>query len=57
VLPKGYISPKEAWAVHDLLRKRRQLVRQKTANLLRIQTLTARHTGRSWRGNRIKQLT
>jgi transposase len=48
VLPQGSIYPKEERAVRDLLRKRRQLVRQKTANLLSIQTLTARHTGRSW---------
>jgi transposase len=57
VLPEGYIYPKEERAVRDLLRKRSQLVRQKTANLLSIQTLAARNTGRSWSGNRIKQLT
>jgi transposase len=57
VLPTGYIYPKEERAVRDLLRKRSQLVHQKTANLLSIQTLAARNTGRSWSGNRIKQLT
>src|ERR1700751_4537586 len=39
VLPEGYIYPKEERAVRDLLRKRSQLVRQKTANLLSIQNL------------------
>jgi transposase len=56
VLPEGYIYPKEERAVRDLLRKRNQLVRQKTANLLNIQNLMARNTGTSISGNRIKQL-
>jgi transposase len=34
VLPEGYIYPKEERAVRDLLRKRGQLVRQKTAQSL-----------------------
>jgi transposase len=37
VLPEGYIYPKQERAVRDLLRKRSQLVRQRTANLLSIQ--------------------
>ena len=47
VLPEGYIYPKEERAVRDLLRKRSQLVRQKTANLLSIQNLYSRNTGSS----------
>src|SRR5918996_3649280 len=39
VLPEGYIYPKEERAVRDLLRKRGQLVRQRTANLLSIHNL------------------
>ncbi|MFQ5937050.1 MAG: IS110 family transposase [Acidiferrobacterales bacterium] len=57
VLPEGYIYPKAERPVRDLLRKRSQLVRQKTSNLLSIQTLSARNTGHTWSGNRIKQLT
>jgi transposase len=57
VLPEGYIYPKEERAVRDLLRKRCQLVRQKTANFLSIQNLYSRHTGQSISANRIKQLT
>jgi len=57
LLPTGYIYPKEERAVRDLLRKRSQLVRQKTANLLSIQNLLTRNTGQGMRGNQIKQLT
>ncbi len=57
ILPTGYIYPKEERAVRDLLRKRGQLVRQKTSNLLSIQNLVTRNTGTSLTGNRIKRLT
>jgi len=57
LLPEGYIYPKEERAVRDLLRKRGQLVRQRTANLLSIQNQIARTTGSSIRANRIKRLS
>lgn len=57
ILPEGYIYPKEERGVRDLLRKRMQLVQQRTTNLLSIQTQAARNTGQAWSGNRIKQLT
>lgn len=57
ILPTGYIYPKAERAVRDLLRKRSQLVRQKTSNLLSIQNLVTRNTGTSITGNRIKTLT
>jgi transposase len=56
VLPQGYIYPKEERAVRDLLRKRSQLVRQRTSNLLSIQNLVTRNTGSSISANRIKAL-
>lgn len=56
VLPEGYIYPKEDRAVRDLLRKRGQLVRQRTANLLSIQNLLTRNTGSAIDSNRIKTL-
>jgi transposase len=56
VLPQGYIYPKEERAVRDLLRKRGQMVHQRTANLLSIQNLVTRNTGSSIRSNRIKTL-
>jgi transposase len=57
ILPEGYIYPKAERAVRDLLRKRSQLVRQRTANLLSIQNVVTRNTGSALSGNRIKQLT
>jgi transposase len=57
ILPEGYIYPKEERAVRDLLRKRSQLVRQRTMNLLSIQNLLTRNTGLTFSGKRIKQLT
>lgn len=56
VLPQGYIYPKQERAVRDLVRKRGQLVRQRTANLLSIQNLLTRNTGSSINSNRIKTL-
>jgi transposase len=56
VLPQGYIYPKHQRAVRDLLRKRGQMVRQRTANLLSIENLFSRNTARSMSANRIKAL-
>jgi len=56
VLPEGYIYPREQRPVRDLLRKRGQLVRQRTTNLLSIQNLFTRNTGSSLSGNEIKGL-
>ena len=56
VLPQGYIYPREQRPVRDLLRKRGQLVRQRTANLLSIQNLYTRNTGSSLSANEIKGL-
>jgi transposase len=44
ILPTGYIYPKEQRAVRDLLRERRRLVRQRTTNVLSIQSTVWRHT-------------
>ena len=56
-LPEGYIYPRNERAIRDLLRKRSQLVRQATANLLSLQNLFARNRGQSISANRIKKLT
>jgi transposase len=56
VLPEGYIYPKQERAVRDLLRKRSQLVRQRTVNLLSIQNLYTRNSGSSLSANQIKAL-
>jgi len=39
VLPEGYVYPRADRPVRDLLRKRSQLVRHRTTNLLSIQNL------------------
>lgn len=45
ILPTGYIYPKEDRAVRDLLRKRSQLVRLRTTQILSIESLVSRNTG------------
>jgi len=56
ILPTGYIYPKEERAVRDLLRKRLQMVRLSTTNVLSMQNLFARNTGKSITGNEIKHM-
>jgi len=56
-LPEGYIYPRAERAIRDLLRKRSQLVRQSTMNLLSIQNLFARSRGERISANRVKDLT
>lgn len=57
VLKEGYIYPKEGRSVRDLLRKRRQLVQQRTTQIVSVQDLVGRNTGRSPTGNTVKTLT
>ena len=56
-LPEGHIYPREERAIRDLLRKRSQLVRQATMNVLSIQNLFARNRGEGLNANRVKELT
>ncbi len=57
ILPEGYIYPKEERTLRDLARKRLQLVRQRTTQLLSMQNLVVRNTGSKPSGNRLKQWT
>ena len=57
ILPEGYIYPREQRAVRDLLRKRGQLVRSRTTQILSIQNLLARNFGNEVSGNDIKRWT
>ena len=57
ILPEGYIYPKEARMARDLLRKRLQLVQQRTLNLISIQGLYTRHLNIRLNSSKIKQLT
>lgn len=43
ILPTGYIYPKQERGVRDLLRKRSQLVRCRTAQILSVQNLVSRN--------------
>jgi len=56
ILPTGYIYPKEQRAVRDLARKRSQLVQQRTTQILSLQTLYIRNTGRSLSCDAVKKL-
>lgn len=56
-LPEGYIYPRKERAVRDLLRKRGQLVRQATMNVLGIQNLFSRNRGQCVSANIVKRLT
>ena len=55
ILPTGYIYPREGRAVRDLLRKRAQLVRQRTTQILSMQNLMARNLGTQVSGNDLKR--
>jgi transposase len=56
-LPEGYIYPRQERAIRDLLRKRSQLVRQATMNVLGIQNLFSRNRGQCVSANVVKRLT
>ena len=55
ILPTGYIYPREGRAVRDLLRKRGQMVRGRTTQILSMQNLLARNLGTQTSGNELKR--
>lgn len=57
ILPQAYIYPKEQRPVRDLLRKRMQLVRQRTANILAVENLYARNGGLMPRAEQVRNLS
>ena len=57
LLPEGHIYPREERAGRDLGRKRMQLVRCQTAQILAIENILARQTGGRMSGNQVKRLT
>jgi transposase len=56
ILPEGYIYPKKERAIRDLLRRRLLFVRQRTAQILSLQSLITRNFGFNFSGNDIKRL-
>jgi transposase len=57
LLPEGYINPREDRPIRDLSRKRMQLVRCRTTQILSIETMLARQTGGRMSSNAIKRLS
>jgi len=56
ILPTGFIYPKAMRYVRDVLRRRLLMVKQSTAQLLSLQSLISRHTGKTLASQKIKQL-
>lgn len=56
VLPTGHIHPKEERAVRDLLRKRGQLVRYRTMQILSIQATVSRNVGHGLSTDEVRKL-
>jgi transposase len=57
LLPEGHIMPRATRAVRDLARKRMQLVQQRTAQIVSIETCMGQQTGGRLSSNDVKQLT
>src|SRR6202521_2507301 len=57
LLAEGYIYPREARGARDLSRKRMQLVRYRTAQILAIENILARQTGARLSGEAVRRLT
>ena len=57
LLPEGYIYPAAQRPIRDLLRKRSQLVRQRTAQLLSLGNIMTRNTGVRVSRTQLKELT
>jgi Transposase and inactivated derivatives len=56
ILPEGYIYPKEDRPVRDLLRRRLLFVRQRTSQILSLQSAIERNLSLKISGNAIKKL-
>jgi len=57
LLAEGYIYPREERGARDLARKRLQLVRYRTAQILSIESILMRQTGARMKSESIKGLT
>ena len=57
VLPEGHIYPRESRGARDLGRKRLQLVRCRTAQVLSIENILARQTGGRMSSTQVQRLT
>lgn len=57
ILPTGWIYSKEKRAIRDLLRRRSQLVRQKTANRLGLRNVLEHSGAKRLSGNALKRIS
>ncbi len=57
ILPTGTILAPEQRAVRDLARKRMQLIQTRTTQILSIETILSRTTGKRLTSNQVKRLT
>ena len=57
LLAEGYVYPREERGARDLARKRLQLVRYRTAQILAIEGILMRQTGARMKGEAVKRLT
>jgi len=57
LLAEGYVYPREERGARDLARKRLQLVRYRTAQILAIEGILMRQTGTRLKGEAVKRLT
>lgn len=57
ILPTGYIYPKEQRALRDLGRRRMQLVRSRTVQILAVENVQARESGARMTGAEVKRLS
>lgn len=57
ILPTGYIYPAAERGLRDLGRRRLQLVRQRTMQVLAVENVQARQTGARMTGDRVKRLS
>ncbi|MEJ2102543.1 MAG: transposase [Desulfobacterales bacterium] len=55
ILPQGYIYPKEQRPIRDLLRRRQLYVRQRTSQILSLQSMITRNRGLNFDGSQIKR--
>ena len=57
ILPTGTILPPELGSVRDLARKRMQLIQTRTSQILSIESILSRATGKRMTSNQVKRLT
>ena len=56
ILPEGYIYPRQHRPIRDLLRRRLLFVRQRTSQILSLQSMITRNLGIQIGGNEIKKM-